>query len=308
MRATERFLGRVRRQFTLVFFGHILNWPFRNRAARRKRRYDATRRSTLNYLKRYVPHIKEINPRKPADMTPEPERVFTIWFQGERNAPPLVKACFASMRRHLKQELVVLDEENLFDWVDLPEYVIEKWRSGKLSAAHFSDICRVDLLWRHGGVWLDATAFVTQPIPEWIMDEDFFIYMAGSKIRAYYSFVQNCFIRSRKGNELISIWRDAILHYWEDETSVVNYFTHHFLFNVAVENNPVAIEAFAKMRKEEQDPTHALWDSHSGDPYDEASFKELTKDAFFQKTSYKSATAKEPPAGSVAEKLINSSR
>lgn len=300
----SRFLGRLSQQTCLILFGHILNWPWKDRLSRRKTRYKATRKAALLYLKRYIPYIKGLKPdeEKSAD---RPEHAFTIWLQGEDNAPELVKACIRSMRRHLAQPLVVLDEKNLFDWVDIPDYVVRKWKEGKIGHAHFCDVCRVDLLYRHGGVWLDATDFVTQAIPERIMKEDFFMFMSGSKIRGSYSFVQNCFIRSRKGNPLISIWRDSILNYWKHENSVINYFTHHLLFKTAVENNPIAERLFKKMPREEQDPTHELWFKHLNDQYTEELYHECTKDSFFQKTNFKCKEAENPIPGSVADFIIN---
>ncbi len=210
------------------------------------------------------------------------------------------------MRNHLEQELIVLDEKTLFEWISLPDYVIAKWKSGKMRAAHFSDICRVELLYQHGGVWLDATDYVTAPIPASIMNSDFFVYMAGAKIRGSFSFIQNCFIRARKGDPLLGIWREAILNYWKHEDSVINYFTHQLLFKVAVQENSTACELFSKMPKVEQDPTHALWGEHCMEAYDEGRFRELTSGAFFQKTNYKDKRLKEVPAGSIAEFIINS--
>ena len=296
----SRKLGRIRRQCSLIMTGHLLNWPWRSRLERRRIRYEATQKSALRYLCRYLPDIAAIEPTGSLRKEKEPERVFTLWLQGEENAPEIVKACFRSMRRHLKQEVVLQDEKTLFDWISIPDEIVEKWRKGKMRAAHFSDICRVDLLYRHGGYWLDATDFVTAPIPEKIEAQDFFMFMSGSKIRGSYSFVQNCFIRSRKGNPLIEVWRNAMLQYWNSENSVINYFTHQLLFKLAVENNPYARSAFEKMLKKEQDATHTVWDTHKGEPFDAENFLELTKDAFFQKTEYKTAVSKQPPEGSYA--------
>lgn len=296
-----RIGGRIIKQFLLVTQGHVLNWPWKSRLERRKTRYKATQGSALWYLSRYRKFIKNISVGHQMENDLEPDRVFTIWFQGQKNAPAIVKACFRSMRRHLCQELVVLDENTLWDWISLPDYVINKWKSGKMRAAHFCDICRVELLYQHGGVWLDSTDYVTSPIPHWIMEEDFFIYMSGSRIRGSYSFVQNCFFRAKKYNPLLGVWREAILNYWKNENSVINYFTHQLLFKLSVEENAQAAAGFAKMPKQDQDPTHTVWDAHKGEPFDEKKYHEWTSDTFFQKTEYKTKTAKNPPEGSFAE-------
>ena len=300
----SRFFGRLRQQSHLILFGHILNAPWKSREARRKQRYTATRGASLRYLERYADDLRKAVPEK-IDMTPEPERAFTIWFQGEYNAPDLVKSCFRSMRRHLKQELVVLDEKTIFDWISLPDYIVKKWKEGKILNTQFSDICRVELLYQHGGIWLDATCFVTSPIPEQIMDEDFFLFMAGDKIRGSYAYIQSCFIRSRKGNPLLGVWREANFIYWKEENSKINYFILHMLFILSINVNDLASENFKKMLRIEQDPTHTLWSSHYKDKYDKEVFENLTKDSFFQKTSYKSPGITELAPDSMGAYMIN---
>ncbi len=302
--ASGRFVGRIMQSLHLIVEGHILNPIWKDRDQRRKKRYKATYSSAMGYLRRYATAIRAINP-EPLTTPDEPERAFTIWFQGEDNAPALVKACFRSMRRHLKQELVVLDEKTLFDWITLPDFIVRKWREGKIPHAHFSDICRVELLYEHGGLWFDATDFVTAPVPQYIMDEDFFVFMAGEKIRGCYSFIQNCFIRSRKGNPLLGVWREGKFIYWKEEDSKIDYFVHHLLFRLSTEVNETAAENFRKMPQIVQDPTHALWGDHCADTYDEETFEKLTSGSFFQKTNYKDKRLKPVKPGSIAEHIIN---
>lgn len=300
-----RTAGRAIKFVHLTVQGHILNPLWGSREERRKKRYKATFDSVMGYLRRYAGPISRIRPEKP-DTTPEPERAFTIWYQGEEQAPPLVKACFRSMRRHLRQELVVLDADTLFDWISLPDHIVEKWRSGKIAHTQFSDICRIELLYRHGGLWFDATDFVTAPVPQYIMDQDLFLFMAGEKIRGSYAFIQSCFIRGRKGNPVLGVWREANSIYWKEENSKINYFVHHMLLRLAVEVNPVAAENFAKMTKVDQDPTHSLWGDHCVDPYDEKTFADLTSDAFFQKTNYKDKRLDNLPPRCIARHILES--
>lgn len=298
--------GRIAFQLRLMLYGHILNPLWWDRTRRRRRRDKAKYRSITAYLQRYTGQISRLQLATAPEQVDEPERAFTIWFQGEEKAPELVKACFRSMRRNLRQELVVLDEKTLFDWITLPDHVIEKWKSGKITHTQFSDICRVELLYEHGGIWVDATDYVTAPVPQWIMDEDFFLYMAGDRIGGWYAVFQSCFIRGRKGNPLLDAWRKADFLYWKEENSRINYFVHHFLFNLAVKANETAAKHFSRMPRVVQDPTHALWNDHYLDVYDEQAFRELTSGAFFQKTSYKSPGVAQVPPGSVADHILKS--
>lgn len=289
--------------------GHVLNFPWASRMQRRRRRGLVTEELVSSYLDRYVPYFKnlqEIDEVKEKTLIDVPdEKIFSIWLQGEEHAPELVKACWRSVRTHCTQELVILDEKSVFEWIELPEYVVRKWREGKIRAAHFADICRVELLYRYGGLWLDATDYVFAPMPQWIMDQDFFVFMSGDRQRGFYSYIQNCFIRGRKGNYLLKTWREAMLEYWRNEDSAIDYFVHQLLFKKVIKNNDRAAEYFDKMPKVNQDPTHTIWFEHASDLYDEELFKELASAAVFQKTEFKSENATNPKPGTFAEKLIN---
>lgn len=302
----SRTTGRIAMQLKLALHGHILNPLWRNRDRRHEKRYEAKSNTITGYLRRYASDISRLQISVPSDTKEEPERAFAIWFQGEENAPALVKACFRSMRRHLKEELVVLDERTLFDWITLPDYIVKKWKEGKIPHTQFSDICRVELLYEHGGLWFDATDYMTAPVPQWIMDEDFFLFMAGKKVGGSYAFIQSCFIRGRKGNPLLDVWRKADFLYWEKEDSKIDYFVHHLLFRLAVEVNASASKYFRMMPQVVQDPTHALWGNHCTETYDKETFEKLTSETFFQKTNYKDKRLLQPLTGTIAEYIINS--
>lgn len=297
-------LSKLSRQCRLILEGHLLNPFWHSKEERRKRRFRALEKTYMSYLKPFKDFTEKLVANEiPSDT--EPERVFSIWFQGEYNAPEIVKACFQSMRRNLRQELVVLDEHTIFDWITLPDHIINKWRRGLISRTHFSDICRVELLYQHGGIWLDSTCFVTGSVPDDILSTDFFVYMAGTKLQRKFTYIQNCFILSRKLNPLLGLWRAVIFEYWNKEDGVFDYYTHQLLFCFLISTNKQAHALFEKMPKIDQDPTHRLWyGGHKDSTYTPTNFKEATADAFFQKTSYKDASAIQPKAGSISEYII----
>ena len=285
----------------IVVRGHILNWFWRDRETRRAVRSDILADAIPRYFRRYLPAAAAVVER-PVVKDDKNEKIWTIWLQGEDKAPPLVQACFRSVRKNCTQELVVLDENTLRDYITLPD-IWEKRAAGKIKNAHFADICRVELLYEHGGIWLDSTGFATAPIPDWIIEQDFFVYMAGQHVGSPYGFMQNCFIRSRRGAYLLDAWRAMILDYWIHENGSFDYFMHQLLFKTMVMNDPRAKKYFAKMPHVDQDPTHALWWKYADKPFDQKTFDAVTSGAFFQKTTY--AQAKNPEPGSFADVMIN---
>ncbi len=288
----------------IVMRAHILNpfwWPSDKR---RKRRCDVAAKAIPKYLKRYIPAEGTVKEQK-AVKNDAKEKIFTMWLQGEEKAPDLVKACFRSVRKNCKQELVILDENTVFDYITLPEEIVAKYRAGKIARAHFADICRVELLYTHGGIWLDSTGFATAPIPDWIIKEDFFVYMAGEHVGSPYSYIQNCFIRARKGAYLLAAWRAMIHNFWLNEPREFDYFMHQLMFKALVQNSDTAKKYFDKMPHVDQDPTHAVWWDIANEPYTKELFEKYTAGAFFQKTAYNSPWAKNPIPGTVADEMIN---
>ena len=295
-------MRRFRFIFHVVVFGHLLNWPWRSRLERRRVRGRATREAAMTYLQPYAAAVRDIPEDQPDHA--DPHRIFTLWLQGEEQAPPLVRACLDSIRRHGDAELVVLDERSLFDWIDLPAEVIRKWKEGKLKAAHFADICRVELLYRHGGVWMDATCYLDAPFPAWLWESDFFVYQGGDTLSGAYGGIQNCFIRGTKDAYLLKVWRAAILAYWASEDSALDYFIHQLLFCQALDANPRAAALYAAMPSLIQDPTHVLWYQYADQPFDEARMRAICAEALFQKLNYKAPSASNPVPGSFADHLL----
>ena len=282
--------------------GHILNPLWWSRKMRHKKRETVLVQAITRYFKRYLPKQGEI-PEQEIINNDANDKIFSIWLQGEENAPDLVKACFRSVRNQCKQELIVLDENSVFDYITLPDVIVKKYKEGKIHRAHFADICRVELLYEHGGYWVDSTDFMMTPMPEWIEKQDFFMFLTGTKYGSPYSFAQNCFIRARKGAYLLAAWRKMILNYWMKENREFDYFMHQLLFKTLVTYDERAKKYFEIMPHVSQDPTHVLWAEYRDRKFDQKEFDKMAKDACFQKLTYRGSDKRVP--GSFADVMIN---
>ena len=56
--------------------------------------------------------------------------------------------------------MILLDENNLKEYVQIDEMVYQKKNKGIIGMALFSDIIRLSLLSAYGGIWCDATLFL----------------------------------------------------------------------------------------------------------------------------------------------------
>lgn len=91
-------------------------------------------------------------------------KLWVFWGQGEADMPPLIKACYRQLNKY-NENVCLVTYNNVRDYIDLPEIIYKKVRNGKLTWAHFSDIVRTSLLAKHGGLWLDATVWVSGKLP-----------------------------------------------------------------------------------------------------------------------------------------------
>ena len=75
--------------------------------------------------------------------------------------PDVAKACLNSIKMHAdRHPVIVITEANHGDYVDLPDYIRTKVKQGKISLTHLSDILRMALLAKHGGIWIDSTVLI----------------------------------------------------------------------------------------------------------------------------------------------------
>lgn len=289
--------------------GHITNPLWRERVKRRKIRKEQQECMKQSLLRDFIPFARALKadyPELPRTGGEEDEKVYCMWFQGIENAPEIVQKCVANTKSRFPDKFVFLTEENLSDYITLPDHVMRKWKEGKIIPANFSDLVRIELLYQYGGYWFDATDFITGPMPEVVKESDFFMFITSPRLFSR-MFVQTCFIRAKKGNPLLGMWRSLVFEYWRRENKAMDYFLVHYLLKFLVRNNKEAAALFDKMPKLEQDRSHDLWYKIGNEPFDEKRYREMANSIFFQKCSYKKgggALTKILP-GSMADYVIN---
>ena len=124
---------------------------------------------TLIILYRYktnevLDHYKEQTPQKeePIGAT---SPIWVCWWQGEKKMPDIVKACYSSICRHADNHPVILiTEKNFQEYATMPDFIMQRLYKREMTITHFSDLLRMNLLKRHGGIWLDSTILLTKDI------------------------------------------------------------------------------------------------------------------------------------------------
>ena len=166
--------------------------------------------------------------------------VWICWLQGKENAPELVQHCLRSIEHHITdREIVYLDADNFADYCDIPDNIIRKWKTGVITNTHFSDILRLALLTQHGGLWLDATVYMTGSLPTYVTQGDFFVYRDGFFDCDVINF--GSWIIYAKPNNLMLNETLALLYaYWQKYDYMKHYFLLHLLFRLVTDSYPEA--------------------------------------------------------------------
>lgn len=111
--------------------------------------------------------------------TPRNITVWTSWFQGLDDAPNIVKESVKSIEKYARYagfSFVNIDKGNYKNYIQIDQRIIAEMEAGKIKPAHFSDLIRVKLLTKYGGIWFDATQLLIKPIPNWIWEPDLLVW------------------------------------------------------------------------------------------------------------------------------------
>lgn len=162
---------------------------------------------------------------------------WSCWWQGMEKAPDLIKACSNSLKKNLPDEveLVIITKDNYRDYVDFPQWLIDKVEDGRVTLTTFSDVIRASLLYKYGGIWLDSTILLTEMLPLDFWDYDIFTirefryclpFMGGKPGQKFYRFLMEGFFYYYKHYEttkyyllvthLLDIARNEYPDVWEN--------------------------------------------------------------------------------------------
>ena len=179
-----------------------------------------------SFLKKYK--TKENSSHEYSDI------VWWCWFQGEENAPDIVKACLESVRKNMPdKKIIVITEENMWNYVSMPDFIKEKYRRGIISRTYFSDLLRLELLITYGGTWIDSTVLCTAE-PDYAFNTPLFAFKTNEKNDPA-TVAQNWFLSSEKNNPILCLTRELHYKYWEKYNYPIHYFIFYFFMKLAAE-------------------------------------------------------------------------
>ena len=202
------------------------------------------------------------------------------------NAPELVKRCYQSVKENMPdRDIVVITSENMTDYVQFPDFIIEKWKKGQITHTHMTDLLRLELLIKYGGMWLDATVFCSGGnIPDYFFKSELFFYQCLKPGRdGHCSYISSWLMSAKSNNKILMAVRELLYTYWKENSSMWDYFLLHDFMSIVLDYYP---NEWKKVIPKDNATPHILL-LHLFDKYDAKIYKAIIEQSPFHKLSYK---------------------
>ncbi|WP_125764313.1 capsular polysaccharide synthesis protein [Companilactobacillus hulinensis] len=169
--------------------------------------------------------------------------IWVMWWQ-VRDVPPFIKQNIALMRARLNKRVILLNQENIADFIDIPEHIQANFDAGKIKYTTFSDYIRTKILFEYGGVWLDSTMYVAEDNNFLnqlnFVDHDLITIKGipdfGSKFIPKGRWVIYC-LGGHSGQMIFKFVNDCLTYYLENNLTIPDYFLTDYIFDIAYKNN-----------------------------------------------------------------------
>ena len=147
-----------------------------------------------------------------------PKKIWTFW--DNEDIPDIVLKCIGTWKKHNPNyEIIVVNNSNLLKY--LPEVDFSKIKHINESPQKYSDMVRLYLLAKYGGIWSDATVICQKPYDSWITDmqknnnyEFVGFYIDGFTLPQFKEsspVIENWFFACKKGSVMVNDWLKEFL-------------------------------------------------------------------------------------------------
>lgn len=248
----------------------------------------ADRPYKFNFLRRHYGHILQNCKENPTINTPNNGPIWVCWWQGEDKMPDIVRFCYESLKRNAPpdRDVILLNQNNYKEYVEIPEYIIYKREKKRMLLNHFSDILRMSVLAKHGGLWVDSTVFVSEKISADIFKLPYF----SGREPFMDTHVCECkFTLFLLGSAANAPWivyaRNVLYEYWKKSWKQLDYALTDYILTLAFNEIP---ELMKNVENGVISTPHinTVQDKRN-DPVDSAEFKKMLSECSFYKLSYK---------------------
>ena len=202
---------------------------FRNRGSLGKKCSLLLHKLVQQYLGRkygYVFDAYNTNANDKETCIKENDPIWIFWWQGIKGMPDIIYMCVESIKRNAgKHPVILLDKDNYMEYVEMPDYILEKLKRQEISITHFSDALRFQLLYSNGGIWVDASLYAVGDFTKNIKGS-FYTVRHGKFADSHVcmGLWSTFFLAAGKGNSFMMLVRDVLFEYLKNEEIMITYF------------------------------------------------------------------------------------
>lgn len=246
--------------------------------------------------------------QKTIDLYGEPREgkllIWCCWWQGFESMPEIVRMCHDRLKQIIPQdraELKLITLDNYREYVDIPEHIVKKFQSGIITMTTMSDILRFELLYKHGGYWLDSTVFFTGKIPEQYFMEKFFCQRMADPVKWKREACKGNWcgfsMAGNKENFIFAYMRECFANWWKDYDTIIDYVLIDYILLSAYRHIPAVAEIINSVPDNNEDIFELY--KHLNEPYTEELYDKLTKRNVMHKLTYKMDLQKKTSDGKI---------
>ena len=193
-----------------------------------------------DYLRReYDDELKELvlenNDKVSYSVITEKLPVWVFWWQGENALPYPIDICIRSIKEQINnREIHVVTRDNIFEFIEVPDFMLRKVESGDMSYAHFADYIRVCLLEKYGGLWIDSAFFLVNNIGDKINGYKFYSIKHGGRRPwvASYDLWSISLLACAPHYRLMIIMKKLFEAYWSREKVEIAYLFSDYMISL----------------------------------------------------------------------------
>jgi hypothetical protein len=181
--------------------------------------------------------------------------IWIFWYDGWENAPEITKKCLSTWYNHNTEwSIVELNKDNFSDFVNL-NFLIPELDKKNIPYDALSDIIRISLLKKYGGVWVDSTLYCNEPLDKWL---------PGYFINGFFAFaypgpdrpLTSWFLAGNTDSYIVNKWYIKTIDYWSDRLDRHHYFWFHYQFKDLYNEDSAFKIAWDKIQKIYADGPH----------------------------------------------------
>lgn len=254
--------------------------------------YERRHKVILKYLEKHFGNTIVFSSSKIFGKISSEAPIWICWWQGVENAPELVQECIKSIKNNSGAHPVrIITEENYKQYLEIPERMWHAFKEHKILPAHMADYLRCALLEKYGGIWCDATLYMTDDFTKDIDGRCFYTmknsleYYPRLEIEPSKCFWRIFFMASVPDNPLFSNCRVILEKWLLSGKPLIDYFTLDYIFLWLYQKDAGIKQMLDDVPYNNQIP-YVLVDSMNS-PFDAEQWKKVCESNYIHKLSTK---------------------